>query len=102
MLVATLDGSLGIEGRATDVLKGTELEYDYFYACGPEGMLRMIYDLSKTDGQFSFEEHMACGFGACMGCTCRTKDGSKRICKDGPVLRKDEILWESDEEDCHV
>ena len=94
--LCTLDGSLGIKAQATELLKTEDLDYDYVYACGPEAMLRIIYDFSKTDGQYSFEEHMACGFGACMGCTCRTKGGSKRICKDGPVLYKDEILWDGD------
>ena len=67
--------------------------YTYFYTCGPEPMLKAVYDKSTTSGQFSFEERMGCGFGACMGCSCKTKYGNKRICKDGPVLTKEEIVW---------
>ena len=67
--------------------------YTHLYTCGPEPMLRAVYDRCRTDGQFSFEERMGCGFGACMGCSCKTKYGTKRICKDGPVLRKGEIVW---------
>ena len=79
------------KGFVTDALPE---EYSYFYTCGPEPMLRAVYRCTKTSGQFSFEERMGCGFGACMGCSCRTITGYKRICKDGPVLRKEEILWE--------
>ena len=75
----------------TDVLKN--LDYSYIYTCGPEPMLKAIYDISKTSGQFSFEERMGCGFGVCMGCSCKTKYGNKRICIDGPVLVKEEIIW---------
>ena len=91
-VVATADGSYGVKGFVTDAMK--ELDYDYFYTCGPEPMLRAIYAAADTSGQFSFEERMGCGFGACMGCSCKTVTGYKRICKDGPVLRKEEILWE--------
>ena len=91
--VTTVDGSYGIKGFVTDAMKS--IEYSYFYTCGPEPMLRAIYRTSVTEGQFSFEERMGCGFGACMGCSCKTVTGYKRICKDGPVLRKEEILWES-------
>ena len=69
-------------------------EYSYFYACGPEPMMRAVDRIAKTDGEFSLEERMGCGFGACMGCSCRTRDGMKRICREGPVLRRGEILWE--------
>ncbi len=89
--VTTADGSYGIKGFVTDAMK--DLEYSYFFTCGPEVMMKAIYDISKTEGQFSFEERMGCGFGACMGCSCKTKYGNKRICKDGPVLRKEEIIW---------
>ena len=89
--VTTVDGSYGIKGFVTDAMKG--LEYSYFYTCGPEPMLKAIYNASSTSGQFSFEERMGCGFGACMGCSCKTKYGNKRICKDGPVLVKEEIIW---------
>ena len=90
--VTTADGSYGIKGFVTDAMK--DMEYSYFYTCGPEPMLRAIYNVSKTSGQFSFEERMGCGFGACMGCSCKTLYGNKRICKDGPVLVKEEIIWE--------
>ena len=90
--VTTVDGSYGIRGFVTDAMK--DLEYSYFYTCGPEPMLKAIYDKSETSGQFSFEERMGCGFGACMGCSCKTVTGYKRICKDGPILEKEEILWE--------
>ena len=68
-------------------------DYTYLYTCGPEPMLKAVYDACKTSGQFSFEERMGCGFGACMGCSCKTKYGNKRICRDGPVLEKEEIIW---------
>ena len=90
--LTTVDGSYGTRGFVTDAMKDTE--YSYFYTCGPEPMLKAIYSASKTSGQFSFEERMGCGFGACMGCSCHTVTGYKRICKDGPVLEKEEILWE--------
>lgn len=90
--VTTVDGSYGMKGFVTDAMK--EMEYSYFYTCGPEPMLRAIYNTSVTSGEFSFEERMGCGFGACMGCSCKTLYGNKRICKDGPVLKKEEIIWE--------
>lgn len=91
VFVTTVDGSYGIKGFVTDAMK--DLEYSYFYTCGPEPMLKAVYNVSNTSGQFSFEERMGCGFGACMGCSCKTKYGNKRICKDGPVLVKEEIIW---------
>ena len=91
VLVTTVDGSYGIKGFVTDAM--TDLSYTHFYTCGPEPMLKAIYDKSVTSGSFSFEERMGCGFGACMGCSCKTKYGNKRICKDGPVLEKEEIIW---------
>ncbi len=91
VLVTTADGSYGIKGFVTDAI--ADVEYTYFYTCGPEPMLKAVYKATKTEGQFSFEERMGCGFGACMGCSCKTVTGYKRICKDGPVLRKEEILW---------
>ena len=93
VLVATADGSRGVKGFVTDAMKG--LSYTHFYTCGPEPMLKAVYKATETDGQFSFEERMGCGFGACMGCSCHTIAGYKRICKDGPVLRKGEILWDA-------
>lgn len=89
--VTTVDGSKGIKGFVTDAM---ESGYTHFITCGPEPMLKAVYKKSETSGQFSFEERMGCGFGACMGCSCKTVTGYKRICKDGPVLRKEEILWE--------
>ena len=91
VIVTTVDGSYGIKGFVTDAFGG--LDYSYFYTCGPEPMLKAVYDKSETSGQFSFEERMGCGFGACMGCSCKTKYGNKRICRDGPVLVKEEIIW---------
>ena len=91
--VTTVDGSFGVKGFVTDAM--ADVDYDYFYTCGPEPMLKAVYRAAATDGQFSFEERMGCGFGACMGCSCKTITGYKRICKDGPVLRKEEILWEN-------
>ena len=90
--VTTVDGSYGTPGFVTDALKN--LSYSHFCACGPEPMLKALYAASTTSGQMSFEERMGCGFGACMGCSCKTLTGNKRICKDGPVMKKEEILWD--------
>ena len=92
VFVATADGSMGTKGFVTDVMKDMT-DYTYVYTCGPEPMLKAVYNMSTTSGQFSFEERMGCGFGACMGCSCKTKYGNKRICKEGPVLTKEEIIW---------
>ena len=89
--VTTVDGSYGIKGFVTEAMK--EIDYTHFFTCGPEPMLKAVWNASKTSGQLSFEERMGCGFGACMGCTCKTKYGNKRICRDGPVLEKEEIIW---------
>jgi dihydroorotate dehydrogenase electron transfer subunit len=91
VIVATADGSYGVKGFVTDAFD--MVDYTYFYTCGPEPMLKAVYNKSITSGQFSFEERMGCGFGACIGCSCKTKYGNKRICKDGPVLVKEEIIW---------
>ena len=91
VFVTTVDGSYGIKGFVTDAM--TDLDYSYFYTCGPEPMLRAVCKTAVTSGQCSFEERMGCGFGACMGCSCKTLTGNKRICKEGPVLKKEEILW---------
>ena len=91
--VTTVDGSYGVKGFVTDALK--DMQYSYFYTCGPEPMLKAVYRASTTSGQMSFEKRMGCGFGACMGCSCKTITGYKRICKEGPVMRKEEILWEN-------
>lgn len=88
--VTTVDGSKGTKGFVTNAM---DIDYSYIFTCGPEPMLKAVYAASKTNGQFSFEERMGCGFGACMGCSCKTVTGYKRICKEGPVLEKEEILW---------
>ena len=93
VIVTTVDGSYGMKGFVTNALE--TLDYSYFYTCGPEPMLKAVYADSKTSGQMSFEKRMGCGFGACMGCSCKTITGYKRICKEGPVMRKEEILWEA-------
>ncbi len=90
-VVTTVDGSVGIKGFVTDALK--DMTYTYFYTCGPMPMFKAIESTAVTSGQYSFEERMGCGFGACMGCSCKTKYGNKRICKDGPVLEREEIIW---------
>lgn len=91
--LCTEDGSRGRKGYVTQAMQG--LDYSYFYTCGPEAMFRAVNDCSTTSGQFSFEQRMGCGFGACMGCSCETLYGVKRICKEGPVLRKEEIRWQT-------
>ena len=90
VIVTTVDGSYGVKGFVTNAM---DFDYTYTFCCGPEPMLKAVYNTSRTSGQYSFEERMGCGFGACMGCTCKTKYGNKRICKDGPVLVKEEIIW---------
>ncbi len=89
--VTTVDGSYGTKGFVTEVMK--DIDYTHFFTCGPEPMLKAVWSESETSGQLSFEERMGCGFGACMGCSCKTITGSKRICKDGPIMMKEEILW---------
>ena len=93
VLVATADGSYGVKGFVTNAMEG--LDYTHFYTCGPEPMLKAVCKATVTSGQLSFEERMGCGFGACMGCSCKTLTGNKRICKEGPVMRKGEILWQN-------
>ncbi len=90
--VTTVDGSRGVKGFVTNALEA--IDYDYICTCGPEPMLKALYRATEAKGQYSFEERMGCGFGACMGCSCKTVTGYKRICKDGPILEKEEILWE--------
>ena len=92
-IVTTADGSYGIKGFVTDAFK--DVSYTYFFTCGPEPMLKAVYNKAATSGQMSFEARMGCGFGACMGCTCETITGNKRICKEGPVLEKEEIKWQN-------
>ena len=91
VVVTTVDGSMGVKGFVTDAM--SDMDYTYYYTCGPEPMLKAICNNAKTKGQLSFEERMGCGFGACMGCSCKTKYGNKRICKDGPVLESEEVIW---------
>lgn len=91
LTVATADGTMGIKGLVTDAMKN--MKYSYIYACGPLPMLKAVDSAAASGGQFSFEERMGCGFGACMGCSCKTKYGYKRICRDGPVLTREEIIW---------
>lgn len=90
--VSTVDGSYGTKGFVTNIIKELE-DYTYYYACGPMPMLKAVYDEAQSDGELSFEERMGCGFGACMGCSIKTKNGTKRVCKEGPVFRKEEIIW---------
>ena len=91
VLVTTVDGSQGIRGFATKALEG--LSYSYLYTCGPMAMMRALNGVIATSGEFSLEERMGCGFGACMGCTIHTKNGSRRVCKDGPVFEREDIIW---------
>ena len=91
VILATADGSMGVRGFVTTAMDG--VDYSYFYTCGPEPMLKAVYKATTTSGQMSFEERMGCGFGACMGCSCKTITGYKRICKEGPVMKKEEVLW---------
>ena len=89
--IATADGSVGTKGFVTDVLK--TMDYSYFYSCGPMPMFRAMEAVVTTSGEFSFEERMGCGFGACMGCSIQTKSGAKRVCKDGPVFLREEVFF---------
>lgn len=91
--VSTADGSKGTKGFVTDAIRGNAVDFDYFYACGPLPMLRALCECCTQSGELSFEERMGCGFGACMGCSCKTLAGNKRICKDGPVMKREEIIW---------
>ena len=90
--IATADGSVGTKGFVTDVL--SKLDYSYFYACGPLPMFRAIEKIAASGGQYSMEERMGCGFGACMGCSIQTRSGAKRVCKDGPVFRREEVFFQ--------
>ena len=92
VIVTTVDGSYGVRGFVTDAMGS--LDYTYFYTCGPETMLRAVYGAARTEGELSFERRMGCGFGACMGCSCKTITGNKRICREGPVMKRSDIIWE--------
>jgi dihydroorotate dehydrogenase electron transfer subunit len=93
LYISTADGSMGVKGFVTDAIREAEIEFDYFYSCGPLPMLKALCDCCEVSGELSFEERMGCGFGACMGCSCKTLAGNKRICKDGPVMKREEIIW---------
>lgn len=93
VFITTADGSHGIKGFVTAAMDKTE--YSYIYSCGPLPMFKAVNANAETSGQFSFEERMGCGFGACMGCSLMTKNGAKRVCKDGPVFEREEIEWET-------
>ncbi len=89
--VATVDGSYGTKGFVTNLFEN--VDYSYYYTCGPEPMLKAVFNTCKSSGELSFEERMGCGFGACMCCSCKTVTSYKRICKEGPVMKKEEIIW---------
>ncbi|MBP3602378.1 MAG: dihydroorotate dehydrogenase electron transfer subunit [Alistipes sp.] len=91
--VSTADGSVGTKGFVTDAIRENGVDFDFFYSCGPLPMLKALCDCTDVSGELSFEERMGCGFGACMGCSCKTLAGNKRICKDGPVMKREEIIW---------
>ncbi|MBR5877491.1 MAG: dihydroorotate dehydrogenase electron transfer subunit [Alistipes sp.] len=93
LYVSTADGSVGVKGFVTDAIREAEIDFDYFYSCGPLPMLKALCGCTEVSGELSFEERMGCGFGACMGCSCKTLAGNKRICKDGPVMKREEIIW---------
>ena len=91
--IATVDGSVGTKGFVTDVIREKNINGDYFHACGPMPMLKALCNGLDIPGEVSIESRMGCGFGACMCCSVETRDGSKRICKDGPIFRKEELIW---------
>ena len=93
LVVATVDGSKGVKGFVTDAIRESGVAFDYFYSCGPLPMLKALSQSVATDGELSLEERMGCGFGICMGCSIQTASGAKRVCKEGPVFKKEEILW---------
>lgn len=93
VIVATADGSVGVKGFVTDAIRESRVEYDYFYSCGPLPMLKALCAATVTSGEVSLEERMGCGFGVCMGCSIQTVNGAKRVCKDGPVFKKEEVIW---------
>ena len=93
VILATADGSVGVKGFVTDAIRESGVEYDYFDSCGPLPMLKALCSATTTSGEVSLEERMGCGFGICMGCSIMTANGAKRVCKDGPVFKKEEVLW---------
>ncbi len=92
-LVATVDGSVGTKGFVTDAMPLLSVMPDYFYACGPMPMLRALSLGLEIPGEVSLEARMGCGFGACVCCSLETKSGAKRICKEGPVFKKEDLIW---------
>lgn len=93
VIISTADGSVGVKGFVTDALRVSDIRYDFFYACGPKVMMKAVCGMVATKGEVSLEERMGCGFGICYGCTCNTTKGPKRVCKDGPVFNKEEVIW---------
>ncbi len=92
-LLATMDGSAGTKGFVTDAIREHSPEFDYFYTCGPMKMMQAVCSALPTPGEASLEERMGCGAGFCYGCTCHTAQGPRRVCKDGPVFKKEDIVW---------
>ncbi|MBP3550537.1 MAG: dihydroorotate dehydrogenase electron transfer subunit [Alistipes sp.] len=93
VILATADGSVGVKGFVTDAIRERRVEADYFYSCGPLPMLKALCNSLEISGEVSLEERMGCGFGICMGCSIHTTKGAKRVCKDGPVFKKEEVIW---------
>ena len=93
VIVATADGSAGCKGFVTDAIAQNNIEAEYFYSCGPLPMLRALTTALDIPGEISLEERMGCGFGICMGCSIMTKTGAKRVCKEGPVFKKEDVVW---------
>ena len=93
VIIATADGSVGIKGFVTNAIAESGVECDYFYSCGPLPMLKALCQSLEIDGEVSLEERMGCGFGICMGCSIQTTKGAKRVCKEGPVFKKEEVIW---------
>lgn len=93
VILATADGSVGVKGFVTDAIRESGVEADYFYSCGPLPMLKALCNSLEISGEVSLEERMGCGFGICMGCSIQTTKGAKRVCKDGPVFKKEEVIW---------
>ena len=93
VIIATADGSVGVKGFVTTAIAESGVEADYFYSCGPLPMLKALCQSLEIDGEVSLEERMGCGFGICMGCSIQTTKGAKRVCKEGPVFKKEEVIW---------
>ena len=93
VIIATADGSVGIKGFVTNAIAESGVGADYFYSCGPLPMLKALCQSLEIDGEVSLEERMGCGFGICMGCSIQTTKGAKRVCNEGPVFKKEEVIW---------